>query len=859
MQSEFVINYKPHAGQQEVLDGILAHPGCDIYTIIAARGLGKCAPDDDTIDLANGRRVMLGELIGKTFDVLALGEDGRPYTAVARAFDNGIRDTIRLTTTSGRTIERTANHPLFNAVGWRKISDFKPGDRVAISMAPRFGTKHPDENWIKILAYTLACGSLTGSSVVYTKTQGVHIDEYRSCADALGYVLEPVDDISYRVTRKCWKRTSVSMMQRFRNIGLAGANSHTKFIPAEVFEYDKPALCLFLNRLFSGDGWACQAPDSNSQIGYSTTSVKMAMQIIDLLARLGIFALCHNKKTKLNGKVFPSFSIGIHDNDMVKAFVGTVGIFGKEEQIKTLNLRELKITGSKYACMPREVTAFIRQRYKTWHISKQIGRLNSSYAPTRAKISRYAEAFDCDKLRAMCRAPLVYDEVKTVARGRTCRTVGIEVPGFHNYLDRFFEHNTLFVTADIVLPVMLKRPGCQILWAAPTYKICKSPIDDVWKGVDERTGKRFIPQYDPNTGFKLWDYRSGEMEIVLFNNSVLSCRSCDNPDSIVSKGYNVIIVDEAALIDRQTFELQILGTARRHGCKIFIITTPRGKNWVYEYFLQGMDPSQPEYWSIKQPWWKRPDYPTNLQRLMRKLPEHIRKQEYEADFIGGGEQVFKNLDAIFQGPAIAFAEEEQEWERLPTEDERDRDTYVLAADLAKTTDYCVLGVLGINSRKLHYYARFNQRDYKYVLEKMRHVANRYEADVIFDATGVGAGLQDFVGRINNVHPFKFTNESKNEIVNKLAIACEFAEIHLPNLVTMRNEFEIFTYQLSRVGRLLYSAPSGKHDDTVMMVAMANWYADQVNGGEQVQDVEDYLEAMNTRPLSVIDAMIAEDD
>jgi len=421
---------------------------------------------------------------------------------------------------------------------------------------------------------------------------------------------------------------------------------------------------------------------------------------------------------------------------------------------------------------------------------------------------------------------------------------------------------TLFTTCDIVLPVMLNVPHAQVLWIAPTYKICKSPIDDVWMGIDEQSGQRFIPQNDPTTGFQFWDYKRGDMEIHMFNQAVLYHRSADNPDSIVSKGYNLIVIDEAAQISREVFFQHILPTARRKNCKIVLITTPRGRNWIYEFYLEGQDPSKPEHVSFRQPWWKRPDYPLVLQRLMKGMPEHLRKQEFEAEFIQDGVGAFKNLAAIFEGPPIEFTDDTfQEWFGKVDVDQLNAEPWVVAVDFAKSEDYTAIGAMGIESRRLSYYCRMNKRDYKTQLNHLDKVCQRFDmADLIYDKTGVGRGLEDFLGRSSNNYGFQFTNDSKNELVNKLIAATDYAEIKLPNIVTMRNEFELFTYDITRTGKLSYNAPEGKHDDTVIMVGLANWFCVENGGKGHVEEVNDFLNivASSNEPKSEYQKFLEED-
>lgn len=404
---------------------------------------------------------------------------------------------------------------------------------------------------------------------------------------------------------------------------------------------------------------------------------------------------------------------------------------------------------------------------------------------------------------------------------------------------------SLFCVCDLVLPTMLSAPNKQIMWVAPSYKICKAPIDDVWNGVDEETNQRYVPDICPETGFKFWEYKSGDGEIHLFNQSKLYIRSATNPDSIVAKGYSLIIIDEAALIDKEVFMKQILPTARRQGCKIVLISTPRGKNWFHDLYLKGQDPANKAYISFKQPWWKRPNYPKVLVELMKDLPEHIRKQEFEAEFLDNSGGTFSNLAAVFQGPEITFESQDQEWIHPELEDMKLKTDFVVAVDLAKMVDYTVITGFCMQTKKMVYYKRMNRKHYKKVLDDIHKVAaNLNYADIIYDGTGVGSSFGDFLSTEFNTHSFVFTNQSKNELVNKLIISTEYCSIQMPNLLTVKHEFEVFQFNLTKTGMMSYSAPDGMHDDCVMSIAMANWYIEENGGGTDVQSIDNFLQVVN---------------
>jgi len=403
---------------------------------------------------------------------------------------------------------------------------------------------------------------------------------------------------------------------------------------------------------------------------------------------------------------------------------------------------------------------------------------------------------------------------------------------------------SIWVTCKILIPYLLGGNNRQAMWVAPTYKICQSPIDDVWYGIDDDTEERFISEVDEESGFRFWDYKKADGEMHMFNSSKLYVRSATNPESIVSKGYGLIIIDEAALISKEVFLKQILPTARRKGCKIVLISTPRGKNWFHQMYLDGKDFAKKRYASFKQPWWKRPDYPVLLQDLMKDMPERLRKQEFEAEFIDNGGGVFINLDSVFHGPEIEFSSDDQMWKHDDMNSYVEKEGVILAVDLAKNFDYTVLMAVSLLTKQVVYYHRFTKTDYKIVINRIFNTSNLLGGcDVIYDATGVGVGIGDFLDQELNSHGFIFTNQSKSEIIQRLMVAFEYSNIQIPNIATIKNEHENYEYAITRTGKMSYSAPEGKHDDTVVTLAMANFYIEE-NGSGDIQEIDNFIKLIN---------------
>lgn len=426
---------------------------------------------------------------------------------------------------------------------------------------------------------------------------------------------------------------------------------------------------------------------------------------------------------------------------------------------------------------------------------------------------------------------------------------------------------TLYLVCEVLVPFLNTHPNAKVMWVAPTYNAALAPIDDVFRGTNEETGERWVPETDGD-GNKVWEYTGGSgassPTLRWYNGATVSFKSAENPDSIVSRGYNLIIIDEAAMVQERVFTQQIMGTARKRGIKIFMISSPRGKkHWTYKYFLKGQDQKDTKYLSFAQPYTKNPHFSPILKELIKDIPDWMYRQEYLAEFIDDGDSVFKNVEACLRDmPELQFEGNQQEWS-IPIaaievkdfhgvamakkpEDRR----FIVSMDLAKSKDFTVITGMDLETGEIVYYRRMNKTDYRDVVKECVKVCAMLNgATLIYDATGVGAGVGDFLKNEDVIaHPYTFTNDSKADLINRLIISIEYEEISLPNIKTLTNEFAAFTYELTRTGKISYNAPSGLHDDIVISVAMANWFRKEDSGMDEAVVLEEILKINSGKKL-----------
>lgn len=145
----------------------------DLIIIAARPSMGKCLAADSEITLSDGSVRTIEELYhSRSGELFTLGENFKfSLTQPSAYIDDGVKPVYRVTTRLGRSITTTLSHPYLTIGGWRKLSELKVGDSIAV---PRridlFGVETLDERKVKLLAYLIGDGNLTNSTPSFTNT-----------------------------------------------------------------------------------------------------------------------------------------------------------------------------------------------------------------------------------------------------------------------------------------------------------------------------------------------------------------------------------------------------------------------------------------------------------------------------------------------------------------------------------------------------------------------------------------------------------------------------------------------------------------------------------------------------------------
>lgn len=336
---------------------------------------------------------------------------------------------------------------------------------------------------------------------------------------------------------------------------------------------------------------------------------------------------------------------------------------------------------------------------------------------------------------------------------------------------------------------------CRILWVSPVYSQTQKVQRELHAAV-VKTGLLKSNNFTDN-------------EISFMNDSKIVFRSGERYDNIRGYTFDYCIIDEAAFIKEDAWTTAIRPTLAVKGKKVIFISTPKGKNWLHNLYQLGQTNNK-NYKSYNAPSETSPYMSKDeINDAMKTLPPKVFEQEYLAQFIDDGGEVFSNLEEI------TF----NEWPVEPSQ------RYFAGLDLAKQEDYTALTIFNDKGEVVEIYHK-NQTDWNILIEDISKVINKYDAITLVEVNSIGDVIYDQLKRrVKNITPFITSNKSKQEIIESLILSINQKEIALPSKTLfkpLQQELEVFTYEYSPKTRSIkYGAPNGFHDDLVMSLALAN--------------------------------------
>jgi replicative DNA helicase len=423
----------------------------DLIIVAGRPSMGKCLRYDSIVDdPLTGERLTIEEAIHRRMPtVFGFAWDGSVTPSEIHAWvDSGIKPCFRATTRTGRAVEVTGHHPFLTAQGWQPLHDIKVGDRIAVPRAVRcFGSDiSMPLGKVRLLAYFIAEGSLTGNTPGFTNTDPeILADFHGQIAEFYPTLKVRQHDITYFPSGRRGEPANPLTLW-LRELGLMGKLSADKRFPDCVWQWDRTRLAEFIKILMSCDG-TIYAMGGYPRIEFAVASEDLAQDLHHALVRFGIVAKLWKKKDRC-------WRVEITEPKSVARYQTAIGWIGEKAQRFTADLPP---RGGNLGHLPKEIWADVRfsaarSGLTLMEVARRAGEPHSEVRGFNPHISRrlpqnrlgaYAEALQDDKLLRLASEDIYWDEVVSIEPTGEHQVYDLTVPDTHNFIAQdILVHNT---------------------------------------------------------------------------------------------------------------------------------------------------------------------------------------------------------------------------------------------------------------------------------------------------------------------------------------------------------------------------------------------------------------------------------
>tara|TARA_B100000900_G_scaffold415354_1_gene444961 strand:- start:4261 stop:5520 length:1260 start_codon:yes stop_codon:yes gene_type:complete len=343
--------------------------------------------------------------------------------------------------------------------------------------------------------------------------------------------------------------------------------------------------------------------------------------------------------------------------------------------------------------------------------------------------------------------------------------------------------------------------GGRVWWVAPTFSIARVGWRDVVAAASV---------FPKESGV---DVKVGDMTVTFPGGGSIAVKSADNPQRLRGEGLNFLVMDEAAFVREETWTEVLRPTLTENKGAALFISTPIGMdNWFYRLWEKAEVTDD----------WARFQYPTvanpiidpkEVESAREELGELVFAQEYLAEFISEGAQMFRshwfNYYKLGVGSLWVDGEKfdiNKDLVRYATVD--------LAASTKESADYTVISVFGhhIESDRLFMLDMLRQRleapDIVPAIKKMFGIHNLEWVGI--EKAGFQLAIVQFARREGlRIKELKADKDKRSRAL-PLSAKMERGLVYFPKDQEWVGEVE----------RELLTFPVGTHDDIVDTLAYA---------------------------------------
>lgn len=439
----------------------------DLIILAARPAVGKCLPAWTLIDHPEtGERITIEDYVHQRIPVVhSLSDSGKiQVSQVTDWVDSGVKPCFRVQTRLGRMVEVTGHHPFLTIHGWVPLHDLKAGQYIAVpTRVDCFGN---DESWpiekVRLFAYFIAEGALTGNSPAFTNTDPVIMEDFQriiatyfpTCAirqERIAYTVAQPQRIEKREVAILPKNPVTVWLEE---LGLMGKLAKDKFLPSCVWKWSRRYLAEFLRALMSCDGsiYALKALPDRPVIEFTAASQQLAKDVCHALLRFGIVAKYHQT-------TYNAWGVHITSAEDVRKYQEQIGWIGEKSTRFANSLYAGQLRGRNVGHAPREtgepgraasrdkslsLIELARRSGETEKVGKYAGyNPHTNRTIPARRLAVYAEIWEDISLRRIASPDIYWDEIVAIEPIGEHHVYDLTVPDGANFIAQdVFVHNT---------------------------------------------------------------------------------------------------------------------------------------------------------------------------------------------------------------------------------------------------------------------------------------------------------------------------------------------------------------------------------------------------------------------------------
>lgn len=436
------------------------------------RRAGKCKPGDSLVQMANGSRKRLAEVIVGD-SVISLNEEtGKmEHDTVSRKWETGTKECFELHLDANFRTQATAEHKFLTDEGWKRLKDITKDDYIAVpsSIAYVTDTNNLTIEEAQLISVWIAEGRKKGETFSYTNGNPDIINAVDKAARSKGWKHNSLKgEYDYSITRGENRYTPKKWIE---DIGLKGCTTFGAYVPDIIFNSDNKAVAAFLSTYAGCDGYV----DVNRNlIGFCSRSRRLCEDIRALLLRFGIPSSIREHNIIYNGVSKPTYETQVYGAEYLQLFAVKIGILGKMEKVYQLlekisknNHQQSRFTKIPTRTWSRKIS-YAGMGQQTVN-SKALTGARAYKTTDNVKAAKLLEYSQNEELQNLLMEDVRWLKVVDIKAVGKKETYDIEVSKNHNFIaDNVVTHNSVGTACILLYHAMVRTQASQILIFAPT-------------------------------------------------------------------------------------------------------------------------------------------------------------------------------------------------------------------------------------------------------------------------------------------------------------------------------------------------------------------------------------------------------